>query len=343
MAPVVAAWLATATSGLMKTRNQRKHGLFSFWPDNSTDYFADAATPKTVILFRHLEKTGGVSLRSSFQASACQFFGYQLYATTMNRIERFVHNFSHYKTIPHAPWEHRNPHSNTTACVEAHSPTPDLGELMQFAALLRRSCTVVPLLLVRRPDEHFISFFRWTHRPERNETAASYAAKLLEWSPRDLQTNILWQPHRALVATRRLRGNPFSDLHPQLDCERVMADASAFHVLDLTRKGPDAFGATMRRLRSLTRLELPPFHDVPRPRYMRPSPPALSLASILQDTGVNYTRRVWRHAPCDWRLYDLSLREPTEAPPEEGMREAPGGGGGGRPRSDEDVRVRLTW
>ena len=158
------AWLAPAATALMKSRGQRKQGLFSFWPDNRTDYFADAATPKTVILFRHVEKTGGVSLRSSMQASACQFFGYQLYATTMHRIERFVHNRSHYATIPHAPWEHRHPHSNTTACVEAHSPTPDLAELMQFAALLRQSCTVVLLLLVRQPDEHFISFFRWTHR-----------------------------------------------------------------------------------------------------------------------------------------------------------------------------------
>ena len=157
------AWLAPAATALMKSRGQRKQGLFSFWPDNRTDY-ADAATPKTVILFRHVEKTGGVSLRSSMQASACQFFGYQLYATTMHRIERFVHNRSHYATIPHAPWEHRHPHSNVTACVEAHSPTPDLAELMQFAALLRQSCTVVLLLLVRQPDEHFISFFRWTHR-----------------------------------------------------------------------------------------------------------------------------------------------------------------------------------
>lgn len=42
----------------MKSRGQRKHGLFSFWPDNRTAYFADASTPKTVIMFRHLEKTG---------------------------------------------------------------------------------------------------------------------------------------------------------------------------------------------------------------------------------------------------------------------------------------------
>lgn len=267
------------------------------------------------------------------QESACQFFGYQLYATTMHRVERFVHNYSDYAVIPHAPWERRHAHSNTTACVEAHSPTPDLAELAQFTVLLRRSCTVVLLLLVRQPDEHYISFFRWTHRPERNETAASYAAKLLEWSPRDLQANILWQPHRALVATRRLRGDPFAELHPLLDCESVLTAAAAFHVLDLTRKGGDAFG----RLRALTRLELPPFHDVPRPRYMRPTPPALSLASVWADTGVNYSRRVHRHAPCDWRLYSLSLREPVEGPQQESERAT------SRAGSDEGARVRHTW
>lgn len=189
------------------------------------------------------------------------------------------------------------------------------------------------------------------HRPVRNETAASYAAKLLDWSPRDLQANVLWQPHRALVATRRLHGNPFGELKPQLDCDRVLSDAAAFHVLDLTRRGADAFGGTMRRLRSLTSLALPPFHDVPRPRYMRPTPPSLSLRSVWDDTGVNYTRRVRRLAPCDWRLHELSLREPVEAPAES---VAPEAAPGARSRtacaawpcgsqSDEDVTVRHTW
>lgn len=38
---------------------------------------------KTVVLFRHVEKTGGSSLRDSFKRSACQFFGYQMYDSTV--------------------------------------------------------------------------------------------------------------------------------------------------------------------------------------------------------------------------------------------------------------------
>ena len=38
--------------------------------------------------------------------------------------------------------------SRHAACVEAHSPTPDLHELLEIAALMRRSARVVLLLLV---------------------------------------------------------------------------------------------------------------------------------------------------------------------------------------------------
>ena len=100
--------------------------LFRHWPAAGS-VPADAGIEKRVVLFRHIEKTGGVSLRSSLQASQrqrragrlclscasplsraqasqCQFFGYQLYWTTIFRIERFLHNLSDYKRIPHARW-----------------------------------------------------------------------------------------------------------------------------------------------------------------------------------------------------------------------------------------------
>ena len=106
---------------------------------------ADAGIEKRVVLFRHIEKTGGVSLRSSLQASQrqrragrlclscatalsraqasqCQFFGYQLYWTTIFRIERFLHNLSDYKRIPHARWESSHAHSETMACIEVRAP-----------------------------------------------------------------------------------------------------------------------------------------------------------------------------------------------------------------------------
>ena len=77
------------------TAFRSKKNTFWFWPANTS-----LPTSRTVdvTLFRHLEKTGGVSLRHGFQHSRCQYFGYQLYGTTMYRIERFVHNYTHYST-----------------------------------------------------------------------------------------------------------------------------------------------------------------------------------------------------------------------------------------------------
>ena len=140
---------------------------------------------------RHIEKTGGTSLRDSFKRSACQFFGYQMYSSTMHRIETFLNNYSHYVGRPRWRYETANTHSNVTACVEAHSPTPALEEFAPHVSVLQRSARVVLLMLVRRPDEHYISFFRWTHQPSRNDTRETYSAKLLLWRPRDLQTYML--------------------------------------------------------------------------------------------------------------------------------------------------------
>lgn len=95
--------------------------LFRHWPAAGS-VPADAGIEKRVVLFRHIEKTGGVSLRSSLQASHCQFFGYQLYWTTIFRIERFLHNLSDYKRIPHARWESSHAHSETIACIEVRAP-----------------------------------------------------------------------------------------------------------------------------------------------------------------------------------------------------------------------------
>ena len=111
----------------------------------SREKVSDLLELPLLLLFLHLEKTGGVSLRSSLQASQrqrragrlclscasplsraqasqCQFFGYQLYWTTIFRIERFLHNLSDYKRIPHARWESSHAHSETTACIEVRPP-----------------------------------------------------------------------------------------------------------------------------------------------------------------------------------------------------------------------------
>ena len=80
-----------------------------------------------------------------------------MYWSTIARLSSFVHNYSHYASNPVAPEEARRlGASRHAACVEAHSPTPDLAELLEITALMRRSARVVLLLLVRRPDERYI-------------------------------------------------------------------------------------------------------------------------------------------------------------------------------------------
>ena len=107
------------------------------------------------------------------------------------------------------------------------------------------------LMLVRRPDEHYISFFRWTRRPSRNDTRETYSAKLLLWTPQDLQTYMLWNLHhskRASMAGRAWVGDPFASLADPLRCGPIIALAAGFHVFDLTAD----FDGTLRSIRDLT-------------------------------------------------------------------------------------------
>ena len=67
----------------------------------------------------------------------------------------------------------------------------------------------------------------------------------------------------------------------------MIAAASAFHVIDLTR----SFGSAMPRLRNLTGLALPPLHSQPLPRYRRPLPPGMSLRDLWDYHGVTLLYR----------------------------------------------------
>ena len=104
-----------------------RRDFFRFWP-SATELAlqADAGISKTVVLFRHIEKTGGVSLRSSFHSSACQYFGYQLYWTTCYRLAKFIHNHSAFDGIPKPAWERNHAGSRHVACVEARVRSWDL-------------------------------------------------------------------------------------------------------------------------------------------------------------------------------------------------------------------------
>ena len=64
----------------------------------------------------------------------------------------------------------------------------------------------------------------------------------------------------------------------------MIAAASAFHVIDLTR----SFGSAMPRLRNLTGLALPPLHSQPLPRYRRPLPPGMSTCGTITALTLLY-------------------------------------------------------
>ena len=147
----------------------------------------------------------------------------------------------------------------------------------------------------------FLTFFRWSVRPKSNDTMLSYGARLLAWQPSDLQSTTLRHSHSAVLAQRGHAGDAFAS-QPALACNEVLHAAATFHVIDLT----GSFDPAMARLRHLTGLELPPFRQVPPPKYGQPKPPQLSVRGLHDAHGVNYTRRVRALAPCDWRLYKLA-------------------------------------
>ena len=150
-------------------------------------------------------------------------------------------------------------------------------------------------------------------RPKSNDTALSYGARLLAWQPSDLQSNILRHSHSAGIARRQRTGDAFA-AEPALACNEVLRAATTFHLVDLT----GSFEPAMARMRLLTGLQLPPFRNVPPPKYTRPMsgggmgpmPPPLSVRGLHDAHRVNYTRLVRALAPCDWRLYKLAEREP---------------------------------
>ena len=278
-----------------------------------------APQPRLLLLFRHIEKTGGTSLRSSFVASHCQFFGYDFTDSTRKRLQQFAQDQTAYSQLAKKPaTEVVNNRSTSVACVEAHIPAPRAPAFVALGAEARQwGPRVLLLLLVRRPTAHYVSYFRWSHAPlARNETSLAYSNRLLRWAPPNLQTNILSTAYRGQVATRWCCGEsssiccggeasripatpPTFEAGGGAFCDGVLSAAEAFDLL-LTTESMSSVGLSL--LRRVTGLELPMRRISVWPRYSGGglTPPRLSF------DHANLTARLLEVAPCDWRLYALA-------------------------------------
>ena len=295
-------------------------------------------TQPLALLHRHVEKCGGTSLRESFVHSHCQYFGYDFHAGTRHRLTLFMTSHAAYRASPRPPNEVVNNNSRAIACVEAHSPAPDLAEMLRFGtelSLLSRA-RVVLALVARQPDQHYPSFFRWSHAPaSRSETTQAYSARFRRWAEGvpDLQSNILAHSHRSVLAarwccrvgTRRGQSSSLSEcchggdapiasvpsfeMSPSF-CAKVISTAAQFDVLvpmeSLSRVG-------LALLRRATGLELPNkrasrsptwytrwFKQLGANRTWAPQPPPRVAVS-------NWTSPSRDLAPCDWRLHAMAV------------------------------------
>lgn len=274
-----------------------------------------------VVLFRHIEKTGGSSLGSSFAASHCQYFGYDFARNTRQRLRLFITNFSSYKELqPKPPNEAFNNHSSTVACVEAHSPAPDAAQIVSFGADSFLATRILLVLVVRRPQEQYQSFFRWSHKPlSANETSQSFSSRFLRWAPPNLQANIFRHSYRATIAKAWCCGQPSSmccsensrasRIPPTFEtngtfCTDVLSAARTFDVV-LPTESLSSVGLEV--LRHLTGLELPTRHVKVPPAYQGREHTVVLPPPVDEDSDVNFIRLTQEErAPCDWQLHELA-------------------------------------
>lgn len=303
-----------------------------------------APQKRLVVLHRHVEKTGGTSLRMAFVRSSCQYFGYDFHFYVKWRLMTFVQNHSVYERAGKPPNELHNNRSDRVACVEAHSPAPNASDFVALGAEARLwdGVRVVLVVVVRSPAAHYASFFRWSHPVlYTNETSASYTTRLLRWAPPNLQSNILARSARASFAARWCcdgRSNPHptcctdADVVATTDKERskrasASASVAAFEagerlcsrILESTRlfdallTTEDLSRVGFPLLRRLTGLALPgPIHHKVQPMYANPPWRSIGSAARQPPPKVpfetdDFVARIRAVAPCDWRLHQLAV------------------------------------
>jgi len=235
-----------------------------------------------VLFDRHVAKNGGTSMRASMLSSSCQYYGYGFYPLTAARIARDI-----------------NASGVEAVCVEAHSPCSD--EWYAMARML--PCALTILVRIRRPDAHYLSFFRWAAaghtstllRLERGLNSTSQM--FLRWMPRNLQSHILYHEHAQTLAQTTM-GAFTADKRPAYRedegfCTRTMR---ALRACDVVCPLEDFFtpGGCVEHLRARLGLELPTEHEIPKTRA--------DLQVHLDVVALTHER-----APCDWHAYRYAL------------------------------------
>ena len=231
-------------------------------------YDSGAAAPTdgtSVLLFdRHVEKNGGGSLRLSMHDSNCTFHGQ---GATKSTFLRIAHHLQH----------------NDSTCVEAHSPVAD-DWLDRIAKISCSNCKKLTALRIRRPDDHYRSFYAW---------GGPSWVNFSDWFPGNLQTAILRHSYSAVVAQR----NQTIPSVGEAECDAVARMVRRVDFLYATEES-DCF---LPELRRRTGLHLPKkhWHEPPKPqsRHNRHHlPPASQILRLSEE-----------HAWCDWVLYRVAL------------------------------------
>lgn len=221
-----------------------------------------------LVVDRHVEKNGGESMARSLQNSDCVYYGYGIWPATLNRLRRMLLS-----------------NKSTKACVEAHSPVPD-GWLTLMRQLPVQKALI--LLRIRRPPQHYVSFYRWGVRPNVNFT---------DWFPGDLQSNILLHAHLGHVSAHH--SQPWARGVKTLSasaCERAWSVARSVDILMTT----ESLDSGWEELRRQTGLALPARRISQLPRFGR-GEHMLPLASVVQQMSEEL-------APCDWIMYAMALQ-----------------------------------
>ena len=135
-------------------------------------WWTPAASPQAsrcmVIFDRHVHKNGGSSFRDAMVSlGGCEYFGYHL--ASRGTLEE-ARNFA---------LRHR-----TIVSYEAHERVASLWWRWARAAL--RPCKAVLIWRVRRPDQHYASFYRWARPPHVFST----------WAPINVCVTLYKRPHK---------------------------------------------------------------------------------------------------------------------------------------------------
>ena len=248
------------------------HGL-TLWL-NRTRALPPSQRGELVLFDRHVEKNGGAAMSGAMTQSGCPPVGIGLYVHNLVRINYLLRN------------------NSRVVCVDAHAPVPD--EWLTIARNLPARRVVI-MLRVRRPPEHYVSFYQWGV-PRRYAFAT--------WFPGDLQSHILLHSHAGARAHLGDHGLPPLG---ETSCRaRALPLARAVDVLSTT----EGMNASWRALRALTGLALPALHVGHPERFS--SGQARATAVNGSSSGVPPWPMVeqlsWERARCDWALYEEAQR-----------------------------------